>query len=147
MKQFFKELFEYNQHVNQKLQAAFIENANKTPEKAIILFNHILNAHYIWNSRIEGKQIVFDVWHVDHLEGLKNNNNINYEQTLLLIEKFDLNLNVNYTNSKGQLFCNSVRDILFHVINHSTYHRAQIASEFKQQGLAPLPSDYIFYKR
>ncbi|QLH28398.1 MAG: hypothetical protein HWD63_02710 [Candidatus Parvibacillus calidus] len=39
-----------------------------------------------------------------------------------------------------------MKDIIFHIINHSTYHRGQIAMEFRQSGLEPLNTDYIFYK-
>jgi uncharacterized damage-inducible protein DinB len=44
-------------------------------------------------------------------------------------------------------FSNDIKSIIFHVINHSTYHRGQIASEFKQNGLDPMVTDYILYKR
>ncbi|MCF8317339.1 MAG: hypothetical protein K9I02_01220 [Haliscomenobacter sp.] len=58
-----------------------------------------------------------------------------------------MKLIINYSNSKGQLFSNSIQDMLFHIINHSTYHRGQVATEFKRQGLEPLVTDYIFFKR
>ena len=51
------------------------------------------------------------------------------------------------TNSKGETFSNKIKDILFHIINHSTYHRAQIATDLKQNGIEPINTDYIFYKR
>lgn len=54
---------------------------------------------------------------------------------------------ISYKNSRGERFENSVRDILFHVINHSTYHRGQIATDCKLHGMTPLATDYIFYKR
>jgi len=78
---------------------------------------------------------------------LKNIDKSNYEQTLLILDDFDLNTPIEYTNSKGDTFSNNIRDIYFHVINHSTHHRGQIASEFRQYGINPLVSDYIFYKR
>ena len=56
MKSFFKELLEYNHHFNQKLGDIFNEHPNKTSEKAIQLYSHILNAHQIWNNRIAPKQ-------------------------------------------------------------------------------------------
>ncbi|WP_081413715.1 DinB family protein [Eisenibacter elegans] len=33
---------------------------------------------------------------------------------------------------------NSAQEVFFHIINNSTYHRAQIATELKQQGINPL---------
>lgn len=147
MKQFFKELFEYSHHFNQKLSDSFVESPNETSEKAVKLFNHLLNAHQIWNNRIDPKQTTFGVWELHSVSDLKSIDKINYEHTLQVLDTFDLNEIINYSNSKGQTFSNNIRDIFFHVINHSTYHRGQIATEFKQQGLEPLISDYIFYKR
>ena len=147
MKQFFKELFEYAHHFNQKLCDVFNDNPHKGFEKALKLYNHILNAQQIWNNRIQPKQPSFGVWEIHLVPNLKGIDKANYEQTLLILDKFDLNDNVSYTNTKGQTFNNSIHDILFHAINHSTYHRGQIATELRQNGLEPLNTDYIFYKR
>ena len=101
----------------------------------------------LWNNRIEPKQATFGIWELHFVQDLKNIDQTNYEQTLQILDKFDLNESINYSNSKGQAFSNSIRDILFHVINHSTYHRGQIATEFRIHELEPLVTDYIFYKQ
>jgi uncharacterized damage-inducible protein DinB len=54
---------------------------------------------------------------------------------------------ITYETTEGRTFSNTLQDILFHVINHSTHHRAQIAADFRANGLEPLALDYIFYKR
>jgi uncharacterized damage-inducible protein DinB len=87
------------------------------------------------------------VWELHSVQEFQNIDKVNYEQTLEILDKFDLNETIHYSNSKGQAFSNSIRDILFHVINHSTYHRGQIATDFKHSGIEPLATDYIFYKR
>lgn len=147
MKPFFKELFEYSLHYNQKLADLFVAHANKAPEKALQLYNHILNAHHIWNHRIEGKKPDVGVWELNPLEKLKTMDQANFTQSVQILEKMELEEVIHYSTSKGIPFQSSVREILFHVINHSTYHRGQIAMEFRQQGLEPLATDYIFYKR
>lgn len=147
MKQFFTELFEYSHYFNQKLGDIFSDNPGRTSEKAVKLYNHVLNAHQIWNNRIEQKQTASGVWEIHPLQDLKSIDKTNYEQTLLILDKFDLNRIISYTNFKGETFRNSIRDVLFHTINHSTYHRGQIAADFRQHGLEPLATDYIFYKR
>jgi len=147
MKQLFKELFEYGHHSNQKLSIAFHEHPNKQSEKTIKLFSHILNAHQIWNNRIEPTQPTFEVWQIHNIQDFKRIDQANFEKSLKLLDRFDLNASANYANSKGQNFNNSIRDIFFHIVNHSTYHRAQIATEFKQNGINPLVTDFIFYKR
>src|SRR5690606_13575940 len=116
-------------------------------QKAVKLYNHILNAHQIWNNRIERKQITVNVWEIHPVQVLKEMDRVNYEQTLILLDKYDLNERISYTTFKEQVFHNSIRDILFHIINHSTYHRGQIASDFRENEIEPLATDYIFYKR
>ncbi|MEP0861987.1 MAG: damage-inducible protein DinB [Ignavibacterium sp.] len=147
MHQLLIELFNYNHHSNQKLCKAFVENQNKVSEKAIKIFNHLLNAHQIWNSRILQKDISTAVWEIHPLNELGKIDITNYNQSLEIIEKMNIDEVIYYTNTKGQKFSNSVRDILFHVINHSTYHRGQIASDFRQNGLEPIVTDFIVYKR
>jgi uncharacterized damage-inducible protein DinB len=54
---------------------------------------------------------------------------------------------VKYQNTKGEKFENSIKDITTHVINHSTYHRAQIAQHIKRANGTPAVTDYIVYQR
>src|SRR5690606_13949632 len=147
MKAFFKELFEYSHYCNQKLADVFSSSPGKTSEKAIKVFSHLLNAHRVWNNRIEPGQITFGIWELHAAQDLKSIDQTNYERTLQLLDQFELDKMIDYSNTKGQAFNNSIRDILFHVVNHSTYHRGQIAAEFRLHGLEPLVTDYIFYKR
>jgi len=147
MEQFLRELFEYSHHFNQKLADVFYDSPDKTSERAVKVFNHLLNAHQVWNNRIEPKQAAFGIWEIHPVQDLKDIDQTNYEQTLQILDMFDLNETITYSTSKGQPFDNRIRDMLFHIINHSTYHRGQIATEFRQHGLEPLMTDYIFYKR
>jgi uncharacterized damage-inducible protein DinB len=147
MKSFFKELFEYSHHYNQKLTELIHNHPDQISDKALSLFSHILNAQQIWNNRINPKQKPFGVWELQPVKDLKSIDQRNFEQSLEIVEKFDLNQTMSYKNSKGQAFENSIRNLLFHIINHSTYHRAQIATEFRQQGLEPLSTDFIHFRR
>jgi len=54
---------------------------------------------------------------------------------------------INYTNTQHQAFHNKANDILLHVFNHGTYHRAQIASEMRKNGIEPINTDYITFVR
>jgi len=145
MQTFFKELLDYSHHFNTKLGGIFVEKP--TSEKSIKLFNHIINAHHIWNHRILNKQPTLGVWDMQPIEQCLEQEKLNYELTNYILDKIELQHMVSYTNTKGQSFNNSAKDILFHIVNHSTYHHAQIATEFKLNGLEPLITDYIFYKR
>lgn len=147
MNAFFKELVEYNHHVNQQLILVFINHSDKTSAKSLTLFSHVLNAHHIWINRLMQLPCKFGVWDPHTTDVLTHLNQTNYEQTLLLLEHANLNQVIDYANTSGKSFSNSMGDILFQIINHSTYHRGQIASDWKQHGLEPLLTDYIFYKR
>lgn len=144
---FFKELFEYNFHANRALLKMFQDHEGKIPEKSIQLLNHLLNAHQIWNERILDTKNACDVWEIRPFHLLDEINETNYTQTLQILDKLTLDNVKHYKTSKGIDFSNSIRDIVFHIINHSNYHRAQIATDVKQNGIEPINTDYIFYKR
>lgn len=147
MKHFFGELFEYNYHANQKLIDIMMANQDMLSEKAIKLMSHVLNAHHIWNKRISKATETFKVWQEQPATDWKEVDKQNFEDSLAALSSTELAEPVAYVNSQGQAFTNSVRDILFHVLNHCNYHRAQIATELKNAGVTPPVTDYIFYKR
>jgi uncharacterized damage-inducible protein DinB len=146
MKENFIELFEYNNHFNQKLIELIVENQMITSERIQKLLNHLINAQQIWNARILGLE-QFQVWQINEWSQLPSIDSNNYNTTLKIVNNHDLNASIEYANSKGDVFSNKIKDVLYHVINHSTYHRAQIATELKQNGIEPINTDYIFYKR
>jgi uncharacterized damage-inducible protein DinB len=146
MKPFFKDLFQYNNHFNQEIISALNENPEKASGKCIKLLSHILNVHQIWNCRMQPGQIPYGSWEIHPIQGLAAIERKNFEHSIQILDKFELNQTFQYLNSKGQVFNNNLHDILFQVINHSTYHRGQIATEFRQIGLEPLLTDYIYYK-
>ncbi|MBD1425394.1 DinB family protein [Sphingobacterium arenae] len=147
MKHFFKDLFEYSHHCNQQLATAISENENIVSEKTVKLYSHIISAHQIWNNRIQPTQKIFQVWQEHSVRDFQEIDMMNYRESAFLLEQCDLNKIIDYKTGQGHILASKVQDILFHVINHSTYHRAQIASEFRSAGIAPLMTDYILYKR
>ncbi|MBL7901203.1 MAG: damage-inducible protein DinB [Bacteroidia bacterium] len=147
LKPFFLELFEYNRAANEAFITLLNANEKQLNEKCVSLINHIINAHHIWNNRIEKKELAYGVWEIHKFTDLKLLNNGNHAMSKELLTDYSLENKVDYINTKGELFSNSVRDILFHVINHSNYHRAQIATTLKSLGIEPPKSDYIVYKR
>ncbi len=146
MKAFFKDIFEYHHYYNQKLIDVLIENETILSEKSLPLFSHCLNAHQIWNSRIL-KTSAFEVHQLHQINNLKTIDNANNIITTKIIDTIDLNDKISYTNSKSQHFINSVGDVLFHIANHFTHHKAQLISDLRHHGIPPIVTDYIVYKR
>jgi uncharacterized damage-inducible protein DinB len=147
MKDFYKELFTYGNYINTKLIALFLSSETPIPEKALVFLSHIINTQRVWNNRIERDTTDFGIWELQPLDTLQQIEQENFERSLYLVDTADLERMVHYTNSRGEQYDNTIKDILFHVINHSTHHRAQIASVLKSAGIEPLITDYIFYKR
>ena len=146
MKQLFAEVFEYHHQVNLKLIPELAKHQFSLPERTLPLFSHVLNAHQVWNSRILDHQS-FGVWDVHPIGSFPDIENTNYHNTIKILNDVDFDKIIHYRTQKGINYSNSIRDILFHVNNHSTHHKGQIISDFRQHGINPLETDYIFYKR
>ncbi|MFD0796051.1 DinB family protein [Maribacter chungangensis] len=121
---------------------------DKTLDRSEQLFSHLLNAHHIWNARIVGKTPEFEVW---QRHPIRDWGDIHYENQRTSFEittnAEDFEKRIDYDNSEGRLFTNTLQDMLFHIINHSTNHRGQIATDFRNNGLEPIVLDYVYYKR
>jgi len=146
MKEKLIDLFEYTYHFNVEMIKVISENRELVDDKIISLINHTLNAQQIWNARILG-EITFEVWQINPFESLEEINHGSFLKSIDIIRNFDLDKRVEYQNSRGTKFENSIFEMLFHAVNHSTYHRGQINSLLKQNGITPVLTDYIFYKR
>jgi hypothetical protein len=108
MNDFFKELFDYSHHCNQELEKLFAAHARKTSEKSVQLFNHMLNAHQVWDSRIKPGAEPFGVWQMNPAEAYKQIDLTNYQNSLHILDTFDLNQVIEYKTSKGVPFSYSV---------------------------------------
>lgn len=147
MNAFFHQLFDYNFYCNRKLIEACAD-LEPLPGKAGEWFSHLLNAHHIWNARILGEPATYEVWQQHDCAAWEDIHYENQRSTFEIITNADgFEHRIEYENVEGRSFANSLQDILFHVINHSTHHRGQIAVAFREAGLEPLQLDYIFYKR
>lgn len=143
MKTFFKDLYLYNHQCNEELIVSFEVNDQSNEPKSLELFSHTLNAHHIWNSRIFGIERRLEVWQIHNFEKMGQINDECLLNSIQIIEEYDFELAIKYATTKGDPMENTVRNILFHVINHSTYHRGQIAMLMRNHGLNPIPSDFV----
>lgn len=147
MVEFFEELLDYSHQCNQNLIQIIMNNEHKVTDKALQLINHILNAHQIWNNRIQSESTPFGVWQIHDLQALSDIDQTNYNHSVRILRQYDFNDHIEYVNSRSESFKRTVRDILFHIVNHTTYHRGQIATEFRHTGIEPLVTDYIYFRK
>jgi len=147
MKGFLHQLFDYNYYCNKKI----IEQCgglDQVPDNCIRLFSHILNAHHIWNHRMLETPNDFDVWDLHKFDLWEDIHYDNQRTSFEIVSNADnFDKRVEYMNSTGNTFSNELKDILFHIINHSTHHRGQIMMELRNSGTVPEPLDHIHYKR
>lgn len=146
MKDFFKDIFEYHNHYNQKLIIQLIGYNNQLPERTFQLFYHSINAQKNWNEIIKGSE-KFTIAPITSIEECTEIDNYNFKETMKIVDERELDEIIRFRNSNGTEFTNSIQEILFHVANHFTHHRGQIISDFRQSGIEPIRTDYIFYKR
>ena len=143
-----KQFCKYNNWANSLLLDALEAKSKDLPECCVILFSHIVNAQMVWLCRIKGIVPNIAVWQVNDLEAcrllLYDSANVLSELDYLETAESPV---IKYTNSAGDYFETSVNDILLHVFNHGTYHRAQIAKEMKLNNIQPVNTDYIQFVR
>jgi uncharacterized damage-inducible protein DinB len=150
MNKYFIKLFDYDRSTNLKLISLLTEEEQlKTARE---LMSHLLAAQQIWLKRCKQEPTtagaIWPKWPLQNLQEMavaNHNNWVNFLQTLTVS---DFDKSIVYRNSKGISFTNRLDDIIAHVINHGTHHRAQIGQQLKRTGLLTLPTtDYIFYAR
>lgn len=146
MKDFFEELFKYNSTVNENIIQLMSIN-NKIPLRATQLMSHIMLVHDSWDNRILGKTGLSDFWTEIPLNEMLTKNFRLHEVINDILANNELNVSFQYKNSKGSEFTNTVQDVLFHIVNHSTHHRGQINFLLRNAGIEPVVLDFIFYKR
>ena len=113
------------------------------------LFAHIAAVEHLWYSRIQGVPVAHAVWpdlspddarvladrHADLFEKLVNDGDATLQRP------------VDYRNSAGRNFRNTVEEIVTHVTMHGSYHRGQIARIIRASGGDPPYTDYIQFMR
>ena len=148
LKEYFTGLFNYDRHVN--LQFAVLINAAKSKDKPAELMAHLLNAQQIWLNRCLGTSSsnyqLWPKWEPYSFNDIITKNHSGWINFLNIeIEPEQI---IVYENFKGEKFNSKFVDILAHVINHGTHHRAQIGMLLKHSEGIELPStDYVHYVR
>jgi uncharacterized damage-inducible protein DinB len=150
MQQYFIKLFQYNDWANNLILDTLSKNEIKDPE-VYKIFSHVINAQFIWMSRISGNKAIHKpVWSVHPLEDLKK---FSKESTGLWLEYLskledkELQRSISYSNSEGASFENTVGDMLPHIVNHASYHRGQVNKLIRREGLPVHNTDFITWRR
>jgi len=149
LKDHFLHLLKYNDWATREA-AESINGFGKKDERIVGLLSHIVSAQKVWLNRTLQRDVHSDPWQKHTVEECVSRSTSQTSEWINLLESMsekDLDKRIEYTNSKGEIYNNTIKDIVAHLINHSTYHRAQIATLVRQAGGEPAKTDYIFYQR
>jgi uncharacterized damage-inducible protein DinB len=150
MLQMLAQLFTYARWADRRIFAALQGPAAQDPLIRFLL-NHMVNAGIIWYHRLETGESQHPLDYLrDDLATSQADMEEVYQWYLDLLEEVsevDLQQLIHYHNSRGGAFENSKMEVLLHVVNHSTHHRAQVAARIRALGLTPPSTDLIFFFR
>jgi uncharacterized damage-inducible protein DinB len=120
------------------------EQKSSFPSIAKTIF-HIWDAEVIWLTRLKGGSLAdwpskkFTGSKADMLQGFIKTStellNFVKEKEACFVDEI-----IVYKSMKGDAYENSVEEILFHLVNHGTYHRGQITTLLHSAGATQMVS-------
>ena len=151
-------LYAYNRWANAQLLNAsaavtaeqFTKDLSGSHRSVRDTLTHTLAAEWIWLMRWRGvsPKALFNPVDFPNLGLLKERwAEFEREQTDFVDAVTDESLGevIAYVNTKGEEWRYPLWQMMQHVVNHSTYHRGQVATMLRQLGAEPVPTDFLLY--
>ena len=149
MKDHFICLFDYDHHCNQQIIDLLLSTG--VQGKAVDLMAHLFTAQHVWLSRCTQQPLQnVKLWasgDAQELSAINDKNFKDWSNYIHSLQSSDFESVINYNNLSGIPFSDPLIDILSHVINHGTHHRAQVGQLLKAAGSDLPATDYIHYIR
>lgn len=155
-----RELFAYNRWANGRLLDAAGELSDEELRRDLGgsfssvhgTLEHIALAEWIWLQRWRGESPAGppEEWDASTLERLRERWRSNETGQSSLLEELDderLMSDLQFRNTRGDPFHGRLDWLMRHVVNHSTYHRGQVASMLRRLGRPVPPTDLVFFQR
>jgi uncharacterized damage-inducible protein DinB len=143
-----RHLFEYNDWANRRMIVSLKENVS---QRGLEIMAHLLVTEKEYFERLYGKDSTgFDFWPemtVQECSALAKDNASRYEKLLKRFDDEAIGLYVKYKTSEGIPCENTFRELLSHVLIHSSTHRGNIILKLREEGFEPPTIDYIIYLR
>ena len=149
LKQYLSQLYAYNDWANKKI-LNLLEKNKVQDEFCNKFFSHTINAQFIWHKRVSNLQNdykIWDIWTHEQMTASLEDNYLKWQAYLAQVDESELQRRISYQNSAGDSFDNCVFDCVVHLVNHATYHRAQVAKRLRDIDIVPENTDYITYCR
>ncbi|MBS2967988.1 damage-inducible protein DinB [Metabacillus sp. KIGAM252] len=158
-----KKLYEYNAWAHQRIlghlktlpQDIFHKEIKSTFPSVSATMTHIYVTEYLWLQALEGKEMAAAMEAAGKLrEELGELSLDEIEKEFIEITaQFQSFFNLNPDLEKKIMLNNpfageretSLAEIIFHIINHGTYHRGNISAMLHQLDESSLMTDYVYY--
>jgi uncharacterized damage-inducible protein DinB len=113
---------------------------------------HIYGAEWVWLERWRGRvpnalPSPTDLPDFDSVRGRRAQHEANLDAFIASLTPSELERVIKYKNTQGMPFEGPLSPMLQHVVNHSSYHRGQIATLLRQLGAKPVSTDLIIFHR
>lgn len=155
-----RELYEYNTWANRRFLDTiagldadeYARNLRSSFPSVQATMTHVLAGEWVWLQRWRGVSPTgfpqdWDTSTPEQLRRLWQTFESDQQQFLSGVAEADLPRSIEYRTIAGQSYSSPLRQMLRHVVNHSTYHRGQVATMLRQLG-SPVPvSDLIAFYR
>ena len=112
--------------------------------------SHMAWAESLWLNRILGEKPKFprQEWRKMPTDEILSNYSTYNQKLMQALKEMDLETKINYTNTAGNNYTNTIHEIGVHVVNHASYHRGQIVTLLRQINFTDiLAFDFIAYLR
>ena len=143
-----RHLFQYNDWANRRLIVA-LKGAES--ERARKILAHLLVTENEYYERLYGKDSTgFNFWPELSMEDCGKLARESAERFEKLLRRFDeegLDYTSRYKTSEGVEHVNNYREMLTHVLFHSSIHRGSVILKLREDGFEPPQIDYIIYLR
>jgi uncharacterized damage-inducible protein DinB len=153
------DLFRYNAWANERITSSVIrlplvsltQDLGGSFPTIRDTFAHIVSAEWVWLERWRGiNPTTAPDWVksadlsllVEQLHEVEANRGA----YLIGLSESDLGSTCSFRLLSGKASSHTLRDLLIHVANHSTYHRGQIASMLRRIGAPALSTDFLIYR-
>jgi uncharacterized damage-inducible protein DinB len=153
-----KDLYRYNRWANGRVFGAvshlspeeFAEDLGSSHPSVRDTLLHIVWAEWIWLQRWNGvsPQLVFQGTDFPSLAAVKARwSEVEIEQHAFLeaVTAERLLTVVRYVNLEGETWQYPLWRQMYHVVNHSTYHRGQLTTMLRQLGARPIATDLLVF--
>jgi uncharacterized damage-inducible protein DinB len=143
-------LFEYDRWANSRVFEAVSTLTEEQFTNVRETLAHIAGVEWIWLQRVNGINPTATPDWVDNptrdsLRAHLGQIEAEWRSFVDALTDADLPRPIEYVRLAGERGTRQLIHLLQHVVNHSTYHRGQVATRMRQAGGTPLETDFLHF--